>query len=47
MKMLMYSETERSWQRVGYDVCYCKMKDQHPCLKQGIEYYCLSWKMVC
>lgn len=48
MKILMYSETDGSWQRVGYDVCYRKLDNHYSCplLKQGTEYYYLSWKMV-
>lgn len=47
MKILMYSEVDSSWQRVGYDISYRKVPN-HSCpqLKQGVNYYYLSWKMV-
>jgi hypothetical protein len=46
MKILMYSETDESWQRVGHDISYHKMPNyKSPLLKNGTDYYYLSWKM--
>ncbi|XP_003384825.1 PREDICTED: cytosolic carboxypeptidase 2-like [Amphimedon queenslandica] len=46
MKILMYSEIDSSWQRVGYDISYRRLQSHSsPLLKQGNTYHYLSWKM--
>ena len=64
MKLLMYSEKDDKWSRVGYNIWYESTKHEHavivlfysykklppcnhtPLLKQGIDYYYLSWTIV-